>query len=309
MSSSTAFIFPGQGSQKVGMLAEMAAQEAIVNDTLVEASEVLGFDLRAMILEGPADALNATENTQPALLASSVALWRLWQARGGEQPVFVAGHSLGEYSALVAAGVLTFADAIRLVRNRGLYMQEAVPQGEGAMAAVLGLDDEKVIELCEKTGQAGEVLSAVNFNAPGQVVIAGSASAVTRAATVFAEAGARKVMPLPVSVPSHCALMKPAAERLEKDLASIVLSAPTIPVVQNVTAQVADDVDVIRINLVSQLSQPVRWVESVRYMVANGVTGFSECGPGKVLAGLGKRIERSVPVTGMENLSVFPAAE
>ena len=309
MSSSTAFIFPGQGSQKVGMLAEMAAQEAIINDTLVEASEVLGFDLRGMILEGPADALNSTENTQPALLASSVALWRLWQARGGEQPAFVAGHSLGEYSALVAAGVLSFADAVRLVRNRGLYMQDAVPQGEGAMAAVLGLDDEKVIELCKETEQAGEVLSAVNFNAPGQVVIAGSASAVTRAATVFAEAGARKVMPLPVSVPSHCALMKPAAERLEKDLAGIVLSPPSIPVVQNVTAQVADDVDVIRANLVSQLSQPVRWVESVRYMVANGVTSFSECGPGKVLAGLGKRIERSVPVAGMENLSVFPASE
>lgn len=308
MSSSTAFIFPGQGSQKVGMLAEMAAQEAIVNDTLVEASDVLGFDLREMILEGPVYALDSTENTQPALLASSVALWRLWLARGGEQPAFAAGHSLGEYSALVAAGVLGFADAVRLVRNRGLYMQDAVPQGEGAMAAVLGLDDGKVIELCKETEQAGEVLSAVNFNAPGQVVIAGSASAVIRAATVFAEAGARKVMPLPVSVPSHCALMKPAAECLGKDLAGIVLSAPSIPVVQNVTAQIADDVDVIRANLVSQLSQPVHWVESVHYMVANGVTSFSECGPGKVLAGLGKRIERSVPVTGMENLSVFPVS-
>ncbi|MTI14667.1 ACP S-malonyltransferase [Sansalvadorimonas verongulae] len=308
MSSSTAFIFPGQGSQKVGMLAEIAAQEAIVNDTLVEASDILGFDLRGMILEGPADALNSTENTQPALLTSSVALWRLWQARGGAQPEFVAGHSLGEYSALVAGGVLSFADAVHLVRNRGIYMQEAVPPGEGAMAAVLGLDDEKVIELCQDTAQDGEVLSAVNFNAPGQVVIAGSAVAVERAATVFAEAGARKVMPLPVSVPSHCALMKPAAERLAKDLDSIMLSAPSISVVQNVTASVANDVNVIRTNLVSQLSQPVRWVESVRYMVSNGVAGFNECGPGKVLAGLGKRIERSVPVVGMENLSALPDA-
>ncbi|WP_281646949.1 ACP S-malonyltransferase [Parendozoicomonas sp. Alg238-R29] len=307
MSSSTAFIFPGQGSQKVGMLAELASQEAVINDTLVEAGEALGFDLRNMILNGPADALNATENTQPALLATSVALWRLWQVRGGEQPAFVAGHSLGEYSALVAASVLAFDDAVRLVRNRGLYMQDAVPQGEGAMAAVLGLDDDKVIELCTKTAQVGEVLSAVNFNAPGQVVIAGSASAVERAGSVFSEAGARKVMPLPVSVPSHCALMEPAAVKLGQDLAGITLSAPAIPVVQNVTAQVTEDVDVIRTNLVSQLSQPVRWVESVKFIVANGVTGFHECGPGKVLAGLGKRIERSVPVAGMESLSTFPA--
>ena len=264
MTSSIAFVFPGQGSQKVGMLASIAEQEAVVNDTLVEAGDVLGFDLRDMILNGSADALNSTENTQPALLAASVALWRLWQDRAGEQPAFVAGHSLGEYSALVAAGVISFADAVRVVRNRGIYMQDAVPQGQGGMAAVLGLDDDKVIELCAEICGDGEVLSAVNFNAPGQVVIAGSAAAVTRANEVFSAAGARKVMPLPVSVPSHCALMEPAAVRLQQDLAGVQLSAPLIPVVQNVSAEVTADVEVIRANLVSQLSRPVRWVESVR---------------------------------------------
>ncbi len=308
MSSSTAFIFPGQGSQKVGMLAALADQETVVNDILVEASDVLGFDLRNMILNGPAEALNSTENTQPALLASSVALWRLWQVRGGDTPGYVAGHSLGEYSALVAAGVICYADALRLVRSRGIYMQEAVPQSEGAMAAVLGLEDDKVIELCADTCQDDEVLSAVNFNAPGQVVIAGSASAINRATAVFAEAGARKVMPLPVSVPSHCALMKPAAERLAQDLAAVEISAPVIPVVHNVSAATAQDGETIRANLVSQLYMPVRWVESVRFMVSEGVTEMKECGPGKVLAGLGKRIERSVPVAGMEDLSVYPAA-
>ncbi|MCL6268755.1 ACP S-malonyltransferase [Sansalvadorimonas sp. 2012CJ34-2] len=308
MTSSTAFIFPGQGSQKVGMLAALAGQETVVNDTLVEASDVLGFDLQEMILNGPAEALNSTENTQPALLASGVALWRLWQARGGETPQYVAGHSLGEYSALVAAGVLSYADALRLVRSRGLYMQQAVPQGEGGMAAVIGLDDDKVIEICAKACLEGEVLSAVNFNAPGQVVIAGSAASVKASQEAFAAAGARKVMPLPVSVPSHCALMKPAAERLEADLASIEISAPVIPVVHNVSAATTQDGDTIRANLVSQLYMPVRWVESVRFMVAEGVTEMKECGPGKVLAGLGKRIERSVPVAGMEDLSVYPAA-
>ncbi len=306
MSSSTAFIFPGQGSQKVGMLATIADKEATVNDTLVEASDVLGFDLRQMILNGPAEELNSTSNTQPALLACSVALWRLWQQQGGDLPAFVAGHSLGEYSALVAAGVISFEDAVKMVRNRGLYMQEAVPAGQGAMAAVIGMDDAKVVELCAETCGEGEVLSAVNFNAPGQVVIAGSAAAVARAGTVFAEAGARKVMPLPVSVPSHCALMAPAAERMAADLASVSFSAPVIPVVQNVTAQISGDVEEIRNNLVSQLCQPVRWVESVQYMVSRGVGSFMECGPGKVLAGLGKRIERSATVTAMEDISAFP---
>ena len=308
MSSSTAFIFPGQGSQKVGMLAAIADQESVVKNTLVEAGDILGFDLMELILNGPAEQLNITHNTQPALLASSVALWRLWLERGGELPAYVAGHSLGEYSALVAAGVLEFADAIRIVRNRGQYMQEAVPQGEGAMAAVLGLEDERVVELCAESCQQGEVLSAVNFNAPGQVVIAGSAAAVERAAADFAAAGARKVMPLPVSVPSHCALMEPAGKRLEQDLAGITFSAPQIPVVQNVSAAVTSDVNTLRANLVAQLSQPVCWVESVRLIVANGVDGFYECGPGKVLAGLGKRIERSVPVVALDDLSAFPLA-
>ncbi|CAM3640900.1 ACP S-malonyltransferase [Parendozoicomonas haliclonae] len=306
MSTSTAFIFPGQGSQSVGMLADIADVEPVVNETLVEASDVLGFDLRNMILNGPAEQLNSTQNTQPALLAGSIALWRLWSARGGQVPAYVAGHSLGEYSALVAAGVIEFADAVRIVHNRGLYMQEAVPQGEGAMAAVLGLDDDKVIALCAETAHPGEVLSAVNFNSPGQVVIAGSASAVKRAVETFSAAGARKVMPLPVSVPSHCALMEPAAVRLEQDLAGITFSVPQIPVVQNVSAAIVTDVNALRANLVDQLSQPVRWVESVQLMIANGVDQFYECGPGKVLAGLSKRIDRSATVTPLESLSAFP---
>ncbi len=306
MSSSTAFLFPGQGSQSVGMLAAIIEAEPVVNATLSEANDILGFDLRSLILEGPPDALNATQNTQPALLTVSVALWRLWQQRDGQLPNYVAGHSLGEYSALVAAGVLEFADAVRIVRNRGIYMQEAVPQGAGAMAAVLGLEDDRVIELCREACQMGEVLSAVNFNSPGQVVVAGSTAAVKRSVDIFSAAGARKVMALPVSVPSHCALMQPAAVRLEKDLAEITFSAPLIPVVQNVSAAIVIDVNALRDNLVSQLSQPVRWVESVQLMVANGVDSFYECGPGKVLAGLGKRIERAVPVTSLEN---FPLTD
>ncbi len=308
MSSSTAFIFPGQGSQSVGMLSAIASAEAIVSDTLIEASDILGFDLNNLILNGPAEQLNETSNTQPALLAASTALWRLWQQRGGEQPAYVAGHSLGEYSALVAAGVLTFADALKLVRNRGFYMQEAVPAGQGAMAAVLGLEDEAVVALCAEICQPGEVLSAVNFNSPGQVVIAGSAAAVERAVAPMTSAGARKVMPLPVSVPSHCALMKPAALKLEQDLAGVTFSVPTIPVVQNVSAAITMDTDLLRANLVTQLYQPVRWVESVQHMVAQGVERCYECGPGKVLAGLSKRIDRKLAVVALDDLSAYPTA-
>ena len=308
MSFSTAFIFPGQGSQSVGMLAAVVDAEPVVAATFVEANETLGFDLAKMILNGPAEDLNTTCNTQPALLAASIALWRLWQQRGGELPAYVAGHSLGEYSALVAAGVLEFADALRIVRNRGLYMQEAVPAGQGAMAAVLGLEDDKVVALCAEVGQPGEVLSAVNFNAPGQVVIAGTAEAVQRAIPVLTTAGARKVMPLPVSVPSHCALMKPAAERLAQDLAAIIFAAPRIPVVQNVSATIVISPDELRTNLVSQLYRPVRWVESVQLMVANGINQCYECGPGKVLAGLSKRINRSLAVVALEEMTAFPNA-
>lgn len=308
MSFSTAFIFPGQGSQSVGMLAAAVDAEPVVAATFAEANETLGFDLATMILNGPAEDLGTTCNTQPALLAASIALWRLWQQRGGELPAYVAGHSLGEYSALVAAGVLAFADALRIVRNRGLYMQEAVPAGQGAMAAVLGLEDDKVVALCAEVGQPREVLSAVNFNAPGQVVIAGTAEAVQRAIPVLTSAGARKVMPLPVSVPSHCALMKPAAERLAQDLAAITFAAPRIPVVQNVSATIVTNPDELRTNLVSQLYQPVRWVESVQLMVANGINQCYECGPGKVLAGLSKRIDRSLAVVALEEMTAFPNA-
>ena len=308
MSFSTAFIFPGQGSQSVGMLLAAVDAEPVVAATFAEANETLGFDLANMILNGPAEALNTTCNTQPALLVASTALWRLWQQRGGELPAYVAGHSLGEYSALVAAGVLEFADALRIVRNRGLYMQEAVPAGQGAMAAVLGLEDDKVVALCAEIGQPGEVLSAVNFNAPGQVVIAGTAEAVQRAIPVLTSAGARKVMPLPVSVPSHCALMKPAAEKLAQDLAAITFAAPRIPVVQNVSATIVTNPDELRTNLVSQLYQPVRWVESVQLMVANGINQYYECGPGKVLAGLSKRIDRLLAVVALEEMTAFPNA-
>lgn len=308
MSFSTAFIFPGQGSQSVGMLAAVVDAEPVVAATFAEANETLGFDLANMILNGPAEDLNTTCHTQPALLVASTALWRLWQQRGGELPAYVAGHSLGEYSALVAAGVLEFADALRIVRNRGLYMQEAVPAGQGAMAAVLGLEDDKVVAQCAEVGQPGEVLSAVNFNAPGQVVIAGTAEAVQRAIPVLTSAGARKVMPLPVSVPSHCALMKPAAEKLAQDLAAITFAAPRIPVVQNVSATIVTNPDELRTNLVSQLYQPVRWVESVQLMVANGINQCYECGPGKVLAGLSKRIDRLLAVVALEEMTAFPNA-
>ena len=308
MSFSTAFIFPGQGSQSVGMLAAVVDAEPVVAATFAEADETLGFDLANMILNGPAEDLNTTCHTQPALLVASTALWRLWQQRGGELPAYVAGHSLGEYSALVAAGVLEFADALRIVRNRGLYMQEAVPAGQGAMAAVLGLEDDKVVALCAEVGQPGEVLSAVNFNAPGQVVIAGTAEAVQRAIPVLTSAGARKVMPLPVSVPSHCALMKPAAEKLAQDLAAITFAAPRIPVVQNVSATIVTNPDELRTNLVNQLYQPVRWVESVQWMVANGINQCYECGPGKVLAGLSKRIDHLLAVVALEEMTAFPNA-
>lgn len=305
MSDKFAVVFPGQGSQKVGMLAEVAARSEVVRSTLAEASDVLGFDLASMIAEDPSNALNQTENTQPALLACSVALWRLWAGRDGV-PAMMAGHSLGEYSALVCAGALSFADGLALVRSRGLYMQEVFPVGTGAMAAVLGLDDEAVVQVCRDLAeQSGEVLEAVNFNAPGQVVIAGSKNAVDQSLAAFSEAGARKVMPLPVSVPSHCALMKPAAERLAADLAKVTLCSPTVPVVQNVSVDIVSDAESIRDNLVRQLYSPVRWVETIRLMADAGVVRFLECGPGTVLTGLGKRIERSQSYIALDSLAAF----
>ncbi len=307
MTDLLAFVFPGQGSQSVGMLADHI-ETPIVSQTFAEASEVLGFDLLKLVSEGPAEDLNKTENTQPALLAASVALWRLWLEKGGERPAFVAGHSLGEYSALVCAGVIKFTDAVRVVRQRGLFMQEAVPAGTGAMAAILGLEDDKVIEVCQSAAQ-GEVVEAVNFNTPGQVVIAGSKDAVARAIELAKEAGARKAMPLPVSVPSHCALMRPAAERLAIELATVKLSVPTIPVIQNVTAKQCSEPEQIRQNLVAQLYSPVRWVETINTLTETGVSRFAECGSGKVLAGLSKRIVRGAPVVVLESAAAFEALQ
>ncbi len=290
---SLAFVFPGQGSQSVGMLKDLAAEFTEVEATFKQASDALGYDLWDVVQNGPAEKLNQTDVTQPAMLSAGVAVWRIWQAKGGAQPVMMAGHSLGEYTALVCAGALDFSDAVKLVAERGRLMQEAVPAGEGAMAAILGLDDDAVIQVCEDAAE-GEVLSAVNFNSPGQVVIAGQKTAVERALGVAKEKGAKRALLLPVSVPSHCALMKPAAQKLEQILADIELREPAIPVLNNVDVQAQSDAAEIRAALVKQLHSPVRWVETIRKMAADGVGSLIECGPGKVLAGLNKRIERGM---------------
>ena len=299
---SVAFVFPGQGSQSVGMLAELAGAFPLVGATFAEASEALGYDLWKLVQEGPAEELNKTHITQPAMLTAGIAVWRIMQDQGKANPVVVAGHSLGEYSALVAAGALSFVDAVKLVAERGRLMQEAVPAGQGGMAAILGLDDATVIGVCEAAAQ-GEVLSAVNFNAPGQVVVAGSATAVERVVDAAKEAGAKRALPLPVSVPSHCALMQPAAEKLAEQLAGVSISAPAIPIINNVDVASISDADAIRDALVRQLYSPVRWVETVQKMVQDGVDTLVECGPGKVLVGLNKRIEKS-----MNAMAVFDAA-
>ncbi len=290
---SLAFIFPGQGSQSVGMLKDLAAEFAEVETTFKQASDVLGYDLWNVVQHGPAEKLNQTDITQPAMLSAGVAVWRIWQAQGGAQPVMMAGHSLGEYTALVCAGALDFTDAVKLVAERGRLMQEAVPAGEGAMAAILGLDDELVNQACEEAAE-GEVLSAVNFNSPGQVVVAGQKKAVERVLIVAKDKGAKRVLWLPVSVPSHCALMKPAAKKLEQILAKLEIRKPAIPVINNVDVQAQTRADDIRAALVKQLHSPVRWVESIRQLSADGVDNLIECGPGKVLASLNKRIERSM---------------
>lgn len=299
---SLAFVFPGQGSQSVGMLAELAEAQTLVRDTFAEASEALGYDLWKVVSEGPADELNQTHITQPAMLSAGIAVWRIWQAQGGAAPAVMAGHSLGEYSALVAAGSLAFADAVTLVAERGKLMQEAVPAGTGSMAAILGLEDAKVIEVCAQA-EEGEVVAAVNFNASGQVVIAGHVAAVERAVELAKEAGAKRAVVLPVSVPSHCELMKPAAEKLAERLAAITIASPAIPVINNVDVSKADSADAIRDALVRQLYSPVRWVETIQAMEGEGVDTLVECGPGKVLVGLNKRIVR-----GMTALPLFDPA-
>ena len=307
MSSSLAFVFPGQGSQAVGMLAELGAQHGSIRETFAEASAALGYDLWALTQDGPAEQLNQTDKTQPAILAASVALWRLWQAEGGAQPAFVAGHSLGEYSALVAAGSLAFADAVKLVELRGQLMQQAVPAGQGGMAAILGLDDDAVRAACAEAAQ-GEVVSAVNFNAPGQVVIAGSAAAVERAIEACKARGAKRAMALPVSVPSHCALMRPAAEKFAAAVEAIDWKLPQIAIVQNTSAQVPVDLEVLKRDLLAQLYSPVRWVESVVLLAERGVTELVECGPGKVLSGLNKRCAKGVNTYNLDTPEAFAAA-
>ena len=293
MHTDFALMFPGQGSQALGMLADLAEAYEVVGATFEEASDAVGDDLWALAQHGPEADLDRTENTQPVLLAASVAVYRCWQLAGGTEPAIAAGHSLGEYSALVAAGALTLADATRLVRSRGRAMQAAVPQGAGAMAAILGLDDDSVEQCCVEAAE-GDVVSAANYNAPGQVVIAGQAAAVDRAISACKAAGAKRAMALSVSVPSHCALMKPAVETLAEALEALEITAPAFPVVQNVDAAVADGADGIRSRLVDQLHAPVRWTECVRAIKASGATRLGECGPGKVLAGMVKRIDREL---------------
>lgn len=307
MSASLAFVFPGQGSQSLGMLAELGAQQSVIVDTFAEASSALGYDLWALTQNGPEEQLNQTDKTQPAILAASVAIWRLWLAEGGAQPAFVAGHSLGEYSALVAAGSLPFADAVKLVELRGQLMQQAVPAGQGGMAAILGLDDVDVLAACAEAAQ-GEVVSAVNFNAPGQVVIAGSAAAVERAIEACKAKGAKRAMALPVSVPSHCDLMRPAAERFAASVEAIAWQAPQIPLVQNVSAAVVADLDTLKRDLLAQLYSPVRWVESMVVLGDRGVTSLVECGPGKVLSGLNKRCVKGVNTYNLDTPEAFAAA-
>ncbi|PUB81878.1 MAG: [acyl-carrier-protein] S-malonyltransferase [gamma proteobacterium symbiont of Ctena orbiculata] len=291
--SSFGIVFPGQGSQSVGMLSELAAAHPIVSQTFAEATDVLGYDLWELVQNGPNDSLNQTTKTQPAMLAAGVSVWRVWLEQGGAKPIIMAGHSLGEYTALVCADAIEFTDAVRLVAERGRFMQEAVPEGSGGMAAILGLDDDQVKTVCAEAA-SGDVIEAVNFNSPGQVVVAGHKEAVDRACVLAKEAGAKRALPLPVSVPSHCALMKPAAERLAQLLNEVSISQPSISVIHNASVAAAKDAESIRKQLAAQLYSPVRWVETVQMMATSGISSLLETGPGKVLAGLTKRIDRSL---------------
>ncbi|MHA6881220.1 ACP S-malonyltransferase [Ralstonia pseudosolanacearum] len=287
-----AFVFPGQGSQSVGML-NAFADHPVVAATLAEASDALGQDIGKLIAEGPADELNLTTNTQPVMLTAAVAVYRAWQAVGGPTPAVVAGHSLGEYSALVAAGAIAFKDAVPLVRFRAKAMQEAVPVGEGGMAAILGLSDDDVRAACAEASSAG-VVEAVNFNAPAQVVIAGAKAAVEKACEIAKAKGAKRALPLPVSAPFHSSLLKPASDRLREYLSGVAVSAPAIPVINNVDVALVSDPAAIKDALVRQAASPVRWVETVQKMKADGIARVVECGPGKVLAGLTKRIDGDI---------------
>ena len=305
MSEKTAFVFPGQGSQTVGMLADFASAYPQLLDTFAEASDVLGYDLWALAQSGPQEKLNLTEITQPLLLTSSVAIWRIWCEKGGEKPQLFAGHSLGEYSALVCSGVIPFVAAVDLVRQRGSFMQAAVPVGAGAMAAVLGLDDNVVVDICQSLTGEANVVEAVNFNSPGQIVIAGHAGAVEQASAALKEAGAKRVAPLPVSAPFHTSLMKPAGDALAEIMQSIEFQAPQIPVIHNVHAKPESNPEEIRKLMVEQTSSAVQWTQCVQYMVAQGIEKTIECGPGKVLSGLSRRIHKPLQVANLESPESF----
>ena len=306
--SKFAIVFPGQGSQAIGMLADLGEQYDVVKQTFAEASQALGYDLWALVQDGPVENLNETFRTQPALLTASVAIWRIWQELGLEQPANLAGHSLGEYSALVCAGVIDFKEAIKLVELRGQLMQEAVPAGVGAMYAIIGLDDEAIAKACEEAAQ-DEVVSPVNFNSPGQVVIAGNKAAVERAGALCKEVGAKRALPLPVSVPSHCALMKPAADKLAVALEALDFNAPALPVINNVDVIAETDPEKIKSALVRQLYSPVRWTEGVQAMNEQGVEKLLELGPGKVLTGLTKRIVKTMTAAAVNDTASLDAAK
>ena len=293
MAHKIALVFPGQGSQTVGMVSELLADSDIVKATFAEASDALGYDLAALVLNGPEEELNQTHRTQPALLTASVAIYRQWLAANPDADVVMAGHSLCEYSALVCAGVVSLSEAVKLVENRGLYMQEAVPAGTGSMAAIIGLGDDEIKAACEASAN-GEVVSPVNYNSPGQVVIAGHKAAVERASEACKEAGAKRALPLAVSVPSHCELMKPAAEKLAADLAALTFNTPKCDVINNVDVKAEQSSEAIKDALVRQLYSPVRWTETVQALVAQGITQSYEFGPGKVLTGLAKRIDKAM---------------
>ncbi|HEK0458365.1 TPA: ACP S-malonyltransferase [Proteus mirabilis] len=302
-----AMVFPGQGSQAIGMLAELAEHYPIVTETFAQASDVLGYSLWDLVQNGPEEELNKTWKTQPALLAASVAIWRVWQEKQGKMPQMMAGHSLGEYSALVCAGVIDFAAAIKLVELRGQLMQEAVPAGTGAMYAIIGLDNDAIAKACEDAAQ-GQVVSPVNFNSPGQVVIAGNKEAVERAGALCKEAGAKRALPLAVSVPSHCALMKPAADKLAVALQEIEFKQLEIQVVNNVDVKAQTDANAIRDALVRQLYNPVRWTETVEFIADKGITQLLEIGPGKVLTGLTKRISKEMNAAAVNDIASLDAA-
>ncbi|MGB2106140.1 MAG: ACP S-malonyltransferase [Porticoccaceae bacterium] len=302
-----AFVFPGQGSQKIGMLAELAEQNPIIERTFNEASEVLGYDMWQLIQQGEQDEINLTQRTQPILLTCSVAIWRLWKEKQGAVPSQMAGHSLGEWSALVCANVIDFADGLKIVEARGKYMQQAVPVGQGAMAAIIGLDDQAILDACSEASSLG-VVDAVNFNAPGQVVIAGSNDAVEQAMEICKSAGAKRALPLPVSAPFHTSLMKPAADNLAEMVNAVTFRAPEVPIMHNVHAKNENDPQVIKALMLEQIYSPVKWVDCVKQLKERGVTHLIECGPGKVLSGLAKRIDRELIALATESAADFDVA-